>query len=343
MKVLITGGAGFVGSHLAESYIRDGHSVEIIDDLSTGQLSNLEAIQKHPLMSPRLKVHVETIFKYDITRELVKKADMVIHLAAAVGVKNIIEKPLQSLLTNVRGTEIVLELCHEFGDKPLFIASTSEVYGKQAHRQLFEDDDIILGPSNKLRWSYAGGKLMDEFLALSYFREHKLPVVIGRLFNTVGPRQTGRYGMVLPRFVAQALKNEPITVYGDGTQSRTFTHVADCVHSIRLLMETTKALGEVVNIGGCEESSILALASRIKDRCLSNSEIVRIPYADVYSPDFEDMPRRFPSTEKLEKLIHFKPARDLQIIIEDVLADQAARLNLPLPDSRALVGQAASV
>ncbi|TLY23733.1 MAG: NAD-dependent epimerase/dehydratase family protein, partial [Nitrospirae bacterium] len=256
---------------------------------------------------------------YDKMLELVGTCDLIFHLAAAVGVQYILDNPLSSIVTNVRGTETVLELCNKFRKKVL-IASTSEVYGKHDDAPLAETDDCVYGPSTKSRWSYAASKLMDEFTGLAYYRTKKLPVLIVRFFNTVGPRQTGRYGMVIPRFVKQALRGEPISVYGDGTQTRTFTHVKNVVDALVKLVENPEAIGEVVNIGGAEEVSILSLAERIKGKTHSSSEITLVPYEEVFPPDFEDMQRRVPSTLKLQKLIGYSPKMDLDKILDDVIA-----------------------
>jgi len=319
MRVLITGGAGFIGSHLAEAYVRRGDDVYVIDDLSTGSLDNLKDIQSHETYRSRLYVTVDSVMNTEKMIELVGTCDIVFHLAAAVGVQYILDNPLSSIITNVRGTEIVLELCNKFR-KPVLIASTSEVYGKRIDAPLVETDDCIYGPSTKSRWSYAASKLIDEFTALAYNRTMKLSVVIVRFFNTVGPRQTGRYGMVIPRFVKQALANDPMTVYGDGSQSRTFTHVIDVVAALQLLTETAAANGEVVNIGGVEEVSILELARRVKAKVGNSSEIRIIPYAEAYPPDFDDMMRRVPSTAKLKGLINSVPEMDLDRILDDVIA-----------------------
>jgi UDP-glucose 4-epimerase len=318
MRVLITGGAGFIGSHLAEAYLRRGDEVFVIDDLSTGTLENLRHLQEDPAMGPRLFVTVGSVLQYEPMLELVGTCDMVIHLAAAVGVQFILDNPLSSIVTNVRGTETVLELCSKFRKKVL-IASTSEVYGKHTNAPLTEEDDCIYGPSTKSRWSYAASKLMDEFTALAYYRTKKLQVFVVRFFNTVGPRQTGRYGMVIPRFVQQALRQEPITVYGDGRQTRTFTHVRDAVCAVMKLIETPGAAGEVVNIGGTEEVSILTLAQRIKQKAGSASEVRLMPYDEVFPAYFEDMARRVPSTDKLQKLIGFTPGIGLDQILADVI------------------------
>lgn len=319
MKILITGGAGFIGSHLTEAYLREGHEVYIIDNLSTGTLDNIKHLQESHAYHKRLFVTIDTVLNYDRLLELVGTCDVVIHLAAAVGVKYILDNPLSSIITNVRGTEIVLELCHKFKKKVL-IASTSEVYGRQNHAPLKETDYCVYGPSEKFRWSYAASKLIDEFTALAYYRTKNLPVILVRFFNTVGPRQTGHYGMVIPRFVQQALENAPITVYGDGSQTRTFTHVKDAVEALRRLVDTPEAIGQVVNIGGIEEISILSLARRIKAKTGSRSEIQLIPYNEVYPRDFEDMQRRVPSTEKLKGLIGYTPSTALDQILDDVIA-----------------------
>jgi UDP-glucose 4-epimerase len=255
MRVLITGGAGFIGSHLAEAYLEKGDDVYIIDDLSTGSMDNIRFLQENPTYKNKLFVHINTIFNHDMMLELTGICDVVYHLAAAVGVKTILDKPLESIVTNIQGTEKVLEMCNKF-KKRVLIASTSEVYGKHLHAPLVETDNVIYGPSSKFRWSYAASKLMDEFTALAHYRTNGLEVIITRLFNTVGPRQTGAYGMVIPSFVAQALKNEPITVFGDGTQTRTFTYVKDVVDALMKLMESDQAIGEVINVGGLEEISM---------------------------------------------------------------------------------------
>lgn len=321
MKILITGGAGFVGSHLAEAYLERGDEVYVLDDLSTGTLENIRHLQDHAEHRERLFVTIDTVLSHEKLSELIGICDLVFHLAAAVGVRYIIENPLSSITTNVRGSEMVLELCNKFKKKVL-IASTSEVYGKQERAPLRESDDCVYGPSTKSRWSYAAAKLMDEFTALAYHRTKKLPVIIVRLFNTVGPRQTGRYGMVLPRFVKQAIENEPMTVYGDGKQTRTFTHVLCVVECMMKLMETPAAVGEVVNVGGVEEISILDMAKRIKEKTGSASEIRLIPYSEIFPKDFEDMLRRVPCMDKLKSLIGTTPKRTLDQILDDVIAHE---------------------
>jgi UDP-glucose 4-epimerase len=324
MRILITGGAGFIGSHLAEAYLERGDEVYLLDDLSTGTLENIRHLQEHEPYRERLFVTIDTVLHDDTTQQLVGTCDIVVHLAAAVGVRYILDNPLASIVTNVRGAETILELCSKFKKKVL-IASTSEVYGMQNHAPLKETDYCVYGPSTKSRWSYAASKLIDEFTALAYYRTKKLPVVIVRLFNTVGPRQTWRYGMVLPRFVKQALEGQPITVYGDGTQTRTFTHVTDVAKVLVTLLDVPEAIGEVINVGGMEEVSILELAERVKARAESTSEIQLHPYSTVYPKDFEDMQRRVPSTDKLKRLIGYAPGMKLDQILDDTIHYQ--RLN----------------
>src|SRR5262245_27365705 len=318
MRVLITGGAGIIGAHLAEAYLRRGDEVHIFADLSTATMENIRHLQEHETYKERFFVTVDSVLHYDKTLELVGMCDTVVHLAAAVGVQYILDNPLTSIVTNVRGGETILELCNKFKKKVL-IASTSEVYGMQNHAPLKETDYCVYGPSTKSRWSYAASKLIDEFTALAYYRTKQLPVVIVRLFNTVGPRQTWRYGMVLPRFVKQALAHQPITVYGDGTQTRTFTHVKDVTKVLVTLFDLPEAIGEVVNVGGTEEVSILQLAKRVKARAGSTSEIKLLPYSEVYPKDFEDMQRRVPSTDKLKRLIGYAPGMKLDQILDDTI------------------------
>ncbi|MEW5736193.1 MAG: GDP-mannose 4,6-dehydratase [Thermodesulfobacteriota bacterium] len=317
MRVLITGGAGFIGSHLAEACLTAGHEVYVIDDLSTGALENIAHLLDDPDLSGRFFFHKASILDPDPLMELVATCDLVYHLAAAVGVRYILENPLKSVRINIQGTEKVLELCSRFKKKVL-IASSSEVYGKHLHAPLTETDNIIYGPSSKFRWSYAASKLMDEFLALAYYRTTGLPVVIVRLFNTVGPRQTGAYGMVIPTLTAQALAGEPLTVYGDGTQTRTFTYVTDVVEALSALMENPAAVGQIVNVGGVEEVSIAALARRIVETTGSSSEVRLIPYEEAFPADFEDMQRRVPDIKKLEELTGSRPKTDLAGILEKV-------------------------
>ncbi|MGD8836905.1 MAG: GDP-mannose 4,6-dehydratase, partial [Desulfobacteraceae bacterium] len=304
--------------HLAEAHLEKGDEVYIIDDLSTGSLDNINHLKENISYQKRLFVHIDTILNRDIMMELVGTCDLVYHLAAAVGVRYILDNPMDSIKTNIQGSETVLELCNKF-KKRVLIASTSEVYGKHTHAPLIETDNIIYGPSSKFRWSYAASKLMDEFMSLAYFRTTGLGVSVVRLFNTVGPRQTGTYGMVIPRLVSQALKNKPLTVYGDGTQTRTFTDVKDVVWALINLMENENAFGEVFNVGGTQEISILDLAKKIISLTNSRSEIQMIPYDDVFGKDFEDMQRRVPSVEKLNKLIGFDPKTTLDAILTKII------------------------
>jgi UDP-glucose 4-epimerase len=310
---LITGGAGFIGSHLAESLLARGERVLAIDDLSTGRIRNIE----HLKSSPGFEYIVDTIMNRPVLLELIDRADYVFHLAAAVGVKLIVESPVRTIETNVRGTEAVLDLANK-KKKPVLIASTSEVYGKAAKVPFSEDDDLVLGPTTRGRWSYACSKALDEFLGLAYFHEKRLPVVIARLFNTVGARQTGRYGMVLPTFVKQGLSGRPITVFGDGTQSRCFGYVGDVVPALCRLIQTEGAYGEVFNLGSREEISIRDLAELVRTRLGSSSEIVLIPYDQAYEKGFEDMPRRVPDIRKAAELIGFAPRTPLAEIIDRV-------------------------
>ena len=318
MRVLITGGAGFIGSHLAEAYLERGDEVYIIDDLSTGSLENIDFLKKDDRFRDRLFVHIDTILNHETMMELIGICDAVFHLAAAVGVKYILDYPLESIKTNIQGTEKVLELCAKFRKKVL-IASSSEVYGKHTHAPLVETDNIIYGPSSKFRWSYAASKLMDEFTALAYFRTKGLKVTIARLFNTIGTRQTGSYGMVVPRLIAQALRNDPLTVYGNGLQTRTFTGVNDVVQVFMALIRNEESFGQVFNIGGIEEISMLDLAKKILVLTESKSEIVLIPYEEAYQADFEDMMRRVPSVEKVAGLIGFKPHVNLDDILPEIV------------------------
>ncbi len=327
MRVLITGGAGFIGSHLAEACLKRGDDVYIIDDLSTGSLDNVKPLQSDRRFKDRLFVHIDSILNREPVLELTGICDVVFHLAAAVGVRYILENPLESIRTNIQGTESILALCDKF-KKRVLIASTSEVYGKHLHAPLVETDNIIYGPSSKFRWSYAASKLMDEFTALAYHRTNGLPVIIARLFNTVGPRQTGAYGMVIPRFVSQALANEPMTVYGDGTQTRTFTYVKDVVDALMALMDHKDTLGEVINIGGTEEISIFNLAEKIKALTGSDSAIEFIPYKKAFGEDFEDMQRRVPGIDKIRRLIGFEPSTGLEAILNSVIDDQKGIRNI---------------
>ncbi|CAN2042624.1 UDP-glucuronate decarboxylase [Candidatus Magnetomoraceae bacterium gMMP-15] len=324
MKILITGGAGFIGSHLAEAYLERGDDVYVIDDLSTGSLDNIKHLQEDLSLKNRFFFYEDTILNHEIMLELIGICDVVFHLAAAVGVRYILENPLKSIHINIQGTEKVLELCAKFKKKVL-IASSSEVYGKHLHAPLVETDNVIYGPSSKFRWSYAASKLMDEFFAIAYHRMHGLEVIVSRLFNTVGPRQTGAYGMVIPRLVGQAIENKSLTVYGDGTQTRTFTHVKDVVRALIGLVENPQAIGEVFNIGGIEEISIEALAKKIIKITGSDSDISLIPYEQAFGKDFEDMYRRVPSIEKIKMLTKFEPEINLDTILKQVIEYQRTK------------------
>jgi nucleoside-diphosphate-sugar epimerase len=314
MKVLITGGAGFIGSHLAEKLMGMGSEVFVIDNLWTGRLANLAKIQN----TKDFHLVVDTILNESVMNELIFKADHIYHLAAAVGVRNIMDHPVESLDINVKGTETVLRLANRFKKKVL-VASTSEIYGKHVDHPLSEENNRVMGSVKKRRWAYACSKTLDEFLALAYYNEKKLPVIIARLFNTVGPRQTGQYGMVLPNFVQSAILGKPITVYGDGTQTRSFAHVSDVIGALIKLMDDPRAEGDVFNVGNDEEVSIKDLALKVKEMTDSPSEIEFIPYEKAYGPGFEDMQRRCPSIEKLKNLIGFKPNHDLDAIIQSVI------------------------
>ncbi|MFZ0637713.1 MAG: GDP-mannose 4,6-dehydratase [Candidatus Acidiferrales bacterium] len=317
MRVLITGGAGFIGSHLAERLLARGDEVFILDDLSTGSVENIRHLKVHE----RFHYFFDSILNRPLLAELIDESEIVFHLAAAVGVRLIVESPVRTIETNVYGTQLVLDAaCKK--KKLVFAASTSEVYGKSERVPFHEDADLVLGPTTIGRWSYAASKALDEFLALSYWKEKKQPVVIARLFNTVGPRQTGRYGMVLPNFVRQALEGLPITVFGTGKQSRCFCDVADSVEAILRLVGTTKAVGEVVNVGSDEEITIEGLAYRVKEQAKSSSSIEFVPYDQAYEPGFEDMPRRVPALEKLERLTGFRPATPLNAIVDSVIEYQ---------------------
>lgn len=314
MKALITGGAGFIGSHLAEELLDKGHQVFLIDDLSTGSIDNIEHLKKNKGFS----YTIDTILNSPVLAELIDKCDVVFHMAAAVGVMLIIESPVNTIETNIKGTEAVLIHANK-KKKKVIIASTSEVYGKSDQKSFKENGDLILGPTTKGRWSYACSKAIDEFLALAYCKEKRLPVVITRLFNIVGPRQTGRYGMVVPRFVKQALLNQPITVFGDGKQTRCFTHVKDAVSSLVKFSQTDKAVGEVINLGSDNEITIASLAKKVKEAADSKSEIRYVPYNEAYEEGFEDMRRRVPDLKKIKKIIGFKLKYSLDDILKDVI------------------------
>ena len=314
MRVLITGGAGFVGSHLAEALLERGDEVFVLDNLSTGSIDNIA----HLKSEPRFHYTIDTITNEPLLAEMIDRTDVVFHLAAAVGVKLIVEQPVHTIETNVHGTEVVLKHANK-KKKLVLIASTSEVYGKSAEVPFKEDADLVLGPSEKHRWAYACSKLIDEFLALAYWKERKLPVIIVRLFNTVGPRQTGQYGMVIPNFVRQALAGHPITVFGDGHQSRSFTYVGDVVRAMVALINEPAAIGHVFNIGHGAEIAINELAEKVKALTSSPSEIVHIPYDRAYESGFEDMPRRVPDITKLQSLIGFRPTVELDEILTRVI------------------------
>ena len=314
MIALITGGAGFVGSHLAERLLADGHEVLVLDNLSTGSIDNISHLKSHP----RFSYVVDSGTNEPLLAEMIDRSDVVFHLAAAVGVKLIVEQPVHTLETNVHGTEVVLKHANK-KKKLVFIASTSEVYGKSTDVPFRETADCVLGPTSKHRWAYACSKLIDEFLALAYWKEKKLPVVIVRLFNTVGPRQTGQYGMVLPTFVRQALAGQPITVFGDGTQSRSFTYVGDVVDALLRLAHEPRAIGDVFNIGSTGEVTIGELAARVKKMTDSDSSIETIPYDVAYEAGFEDMPRRVPDISKIQSLVGFAPKMGLDDMIRSVV------------------------
>ena len=316
MRTLITGGAGFIGSHLAEALLARGDEVAVVDDLSTGSIDNIEHLKGRPGFS----YVIDSVMNEPLLAEMIDRCDVVFHLAAAVGVRLIIEEPTRTIETNVGGTEVVLKLAAKKRRK-VVVASTSEVYGKSTDVPFREDADLVLGPTSKHRWAYACSKMLDEFLALAYHAEKHVPVVIVRFFNTIGPRQTGRYGMVVPRFVAQALAGEPITVYGDGTQSRSFTYVGDVVRALLALVEHPGAVGEVFNVGNGEEITIRALAERIRTLTSSASPIVTIPYDEAYQAGFEDMPRRVPDIAKIRSLVGYAPRVGLHDMLCEIIGE----------------------
>ncbi len=309
--VLVTGGAGFIGSHLVERLLADGKAVVVVDDLSTGSRENLQAVRGHP----KLRLIESRVSSCAQLPELVAQAESVFHLAAAVGVELVVNSPIRVLDTNLHETEVLLEAA-AVRRTPLLLTSTSEVYGKSQKTAFDEEDDLLIGPPHQARWSYACSKLMDEFLALAYAKERQLPVVIARLFNTVGPRQTGRYGMVLPRFIAAAAAGRPLKVYGDGKQTRCFCYVADTVEALLRLQGSPAARGQVFNVGGTEELSILALAQKIIRLLNSSSKIEFVPYGEAYAPGFDDMRRRKPVVDKLERVAGFRPSHSLDEIIQ---------------------------
>jgi UDP-glucose 4-epimerase len=315
MRFLITGGAGFIGSHLADELLARGHRVHVLDDLSTGSIENI----RHLRYDPSFEYTIDSCASPRVVAELVDESDAVYHLAAAVGVRLIVESPVRTIETNVRCTEVVLEQANK-KKRPVFVASTSEVYGKSTDLPFKETGDLVMGSTDKGRWSYACSKALDEFLALAYYNERRLPTVVGRLFNTVGPRQTGQYGMVVPTFVKQALADRPLSVHGDGTQRRCFCHVGDVVRALAELMEQDRHYGEVFNIGSAEEVSILDLAGLVRERCESQSDIVLVPYHEAYESGFEDMARRIPDTTKLHTAIGWEPTKRLGEVLTDVIA-----------------------
>jgi UDP-glucose 4-epimerase len=316
-RILITGGAGFIGSHLAEKLLAGGHRVVVLDDFSTGRAENIAHLRSHPNFS----LVTDSVESERTVNTLVSDCDAVYHLAAAVGVQLIVDQPVRTLRTCIRGTEVVLESAHRFG-KPVLITSSSEVYGKGSRVPFHEDDDVVMGPTRHARWCYAYAKGVDEFLALAYHQQFSLPAVIVRLFNTVGPRQVGMYGMVLPRFVEAALANKPLTVYGDGSQTRCFSHVHDVIDALVRLMQSPNTRGQVFNVGGTEEISMNDLARRVIARTGSNSTIAHISYEEAYGQKFDDLPRRVPSLDRLRAAIGFSPRFNLDQIIDDVIAEQ---------------------
>ena len=314
MRALITGGAGFIGSYLSETLLDEGHEVLVLDNLSTGSIDNIAHIKGRR----GFEYFIDTVNNEPLLAELIDRSDVVFHLAAAVGVKLIVEQPVYTIETNVHGTEVVLKHANK-KKKLVVIASTSEVYGKSEDVPFREDSDLVLGPTRKHRWAYACSKAIDEFLALAYWKERKLPVIIVRFFNTVGPRQTGQYGMVIPNFVRQALAGEPITVFGDGQQSRSFTHVADVVWALLKLVDEPRAIGEVINIGNKQETTILKLAERVRELSSSKSPIKMVPYDEAYESGFEDMPRRVPDLTKVTAMIGYETKKTLDDILVQVI------------------------
>ncbi len=326
MRILVTGGAGFIGSHLCEALLERGHEVWALDDLSTGRVENLRTFQRHP----RFRFLEDTVMDQALVNGLVAQCDRVFHLAAAVGVKYVLENPLRSLITNIRGTESVLEACAEH-QRRVVLFSSSEVYGKGVSVPFSEDDDRLMGPTHKLRWSYASGKAVDECLAQAYWQQKQLPVTVVRCFNTCGPRQSSAYGMVIPNMIQRALAGQPILVFGDGEQSRCFSAVSDVVAAVILLADHPGTKGEIYNVGTDEEISVAELAVRIKRMCDSDSPIERVAYEDVYGNSFEDMRRRVPSLEKIRKAIGWTPQVRLEQLLEITIREACAQMNLPVP------------
>jgi UDP-glucose 4-epimerase len=314
VRALITGGAGFIGSHLSEALLQEGHEVLVLDNLSTGSIDNIA----HLKARPGFEYFIDSVNNEPLLAELIDRSDVVFHFAAAVGVKLIVEQPVYTIETNVHGTEVVLKHANK-KKKLVVIASTSEVYGKSDDVPFREDSDLVMGPTPKHRWAYACSKAIDEFLALAYWKERRLPVIIVRFFNTVGPRQTGQYGMVIPNFVRQALAGEPITVFGDGTQSRAFTHVTDVVGALLKLVAEPQAVGQVINIGNTQEITIQKLAERVRELSGSSSPIKCIPYDQAYESGFEDMPRRVPDLSRVKRLIGYEPKHSLDDILTQVI------------------------
>jgi UDP-glucose 4-epimerase len=324
MRILITGGAGFIGSHLAERLLEERHGVLVLDDLSTGRFENIAHLEGHP----GFELRVASVTDPVIVEHCVTECQRVYHLASAVGVKLVVDQPVKTIETIVNGTDTVLRSCARY-PRPILITSTSEVYGKGTRVPFSEGDDCVMGPTTTRRWAYACAKALDEFLALAHWHESRLPVVIARLFNTVGPRQTGRYGMVIPRFVSQALAGEPITVYGDGSQRRCFAHVTDVVDALVRLLDEPKAFGQVFNVGNAEEITILQLAERVRGLIGGTSPIRVVPYSEAYPAGFEDMARRVPDLSKIHRLIGYEPKRRLELVLADVLEDQRRDLTPP--------------
>lgn len=320
-RALITGGAGFIGSHLASALVEQGWAIAVVDDLSTGRVENIADL----LGDPRFSFVMGSVTDVDLMRDLVEEADLVFHLAAAVGVRLIVEQPVRTIESNIRGTEVILELSSNRGT-PVLLASTSEAYGKLDHAKFDEEDDLVLGATSRARWCYAASKIIDEFLAIAYCKERGLPTTVVRLFNTIGPRQIGQYGMVVPRFVRQAMAGEPITVYGDGTQQRSFTWVGDVVEAMIELVQHPMARGEVFNIGHTQEISIYDLAVTVKRITGSDSDIVFIPYEQAYDGGFEDMARRLPNLAKIRELTGYQPSMDLPEMLEKIIASERAQL-----------------
>ena len=326
MRILVTGGAGFIGSHLSEALLERGHEVWALDNLSTGRLENLRTFERHP----RFRFLEGDVTDSALIHGLVVQCERVFHLAAAVGVKYVLENPLRSLLTNIRGTEVVLEACDVHRRKVLLFSS-SEVYGKGVSVPFAEDDDRLMGPTHKLRWSYACGKAVDESLAQAYYQQRQLPVVVVRCFNTCGPRQTGAYGMVIPNMIQRALRHEPMLVFGDGEQSRCFSAVSDVVRGVLLLADAKEAEGEVFNVGTDEEVSVLALAKRIQALCHSRSTIEFVPYEKVYGSSFEDMRRRVPSLEKIRRVVGYRPEVSLDNLLDITTRGICEEMKIPFP------------